>query len=367
MSRPGDLEKPPEHLPLYGQRTNRAGEVVNDYVAGAALTALHGTGPALPIFEYYTTGFGMGKNLPDRLKASAIIEGAIVEGKTFEYSYNIPLTKPITQLNQLLQADLDGLAKDSPVYNRPLVFLVASGAPHAMIYIISGGKVFSVGFGFHGPSGQEKLPTKLAAAGQAGLAHSVEIINGALYSADYLMPTKNQSAKLAWVGFLTDDIIANIKKDLVQVTNIIYTGTIGSGMGYNVSYNCMLEFGQGYCEAAGFINRGTTNCILWAQSKLNINIDCGFSGNPKNCSPILQDEFADLVQNMNDGPELNNIVTAIQKRLTVGNICTLISRRLGLCGGRSSKRRKNKNKNKNKNKKTHKKTNKKTKKNRRRN
>ena len=353
------LNDRPSYLPLHGSRRTSTGKVIKDYVAGAALTALF-AGPALPIFEYFNYDrVVMGRNLPDRLKGDAIVSE---DGTTFEYNHDIP-TGGIKQLNHFLQTELDSLGENPQDYERPLVFLVASGAPHAMIYIISGAKVFSVGFGFHGSPGRGKTPTKLAAAGQHSLAHSIEILNGALYTADYLMPNQNQPAKLAWVGFLTDNIINSIKADLVQVTNIIYTGTIGGG--YHVSYNCMLEFGQGYCEAAGFINKDTTtNCIEWAQKKLNIKLDCGWSKNPKNCRPILQEEFDDLINNMNNmnTSNLYRIVTAIQKRLAVGNFCTRIGRTMGLCGGRTSKIRKHiKRKNKNK------KTSKKTKKNRRRN
>jgi hypothetical protein len=351
----------PEYPRLFGQRMNRAGQVVDDYVAGSALSVLH-YGPPLPIFEYSNKDVTMGSNLPAKLR-----QYADVDGSTFQYTSDVPSKKPIRELNRLLKRDLDELDNNSPVYDRPLVFLVASSAPHAMIYIISSGKVFTVGFGYLGSPGRTKLPRTLEAAGQPGLAHTFEILNGALYSADYLMPNDNQGAKLVWVGFLTDDIIDNIKQDLVQVNSIVYTGTIDARGVYNVSYNCMLGFGQGYCEAAGFINKDTTtNCILWAQSKLNIKVECGWAGNPKECRPILPAEFDDLRNNMNNGPRLIDIVTDIQARLAVGNICTQISRRLGICGGRSSKRRKNI-KRKNKNKKTHKKTSKKTKKNRRRN
>ena len=109
-----------------------------------------------------------------------------------------------------------------------------------------------------------------------------------------------------------------------------------------------------YCEAAGFISRGgATNCILWAQSKLNINIDCGFSGSPANCQPITEDEFYNIKANLNNGPRLQEIVEKTQRRLV---------RRLGLYSGGVSKKRRNI-KRKNKNKKSNKKSNKKTKKN----
>ena len=324
----------------FGERTTSRGTKVNTYLAAQALSQMH-SGKANAIFDYYNDDrIVTGRNLPEYFK-----EDCQVDNNNFQLAYTIGENKRVS-FNYSLKKSVLSATQD---YERPIVFLVTSSAPHAMIYIIDGPRLYTVGFGYNDVTGRSKLSKTLNRIGQHGLAHSIETVNGALYTADYLMPGFQHEAKIAWVGFLDMNMVNSIEEDLNTVTTIIYSGNINAGGGYNVSNECILMLPRQYCEAAGFINKGTTNCILWAQSKLHINIDCGFLGSPKDCQSITEDEFEDIKNNLNSGPQLEEIITNIQRRLTAGNFCTRISRRLGLCGGGVSKKRKN-NKPKNNNK-----------------
>jgi hypothetical protein len=328
---------------LVGQRVKKDGSTETTYMAAQALSDLHVGNPAEPMFTYYNKGIIMGQNLPKNEEPNCSVDGA-----GFEFAYTIdPSERKKVSFNYTLKNSVKAGEK-------PIVFLVASPLPHAMIYVINNGILYTIGFGYNDETGRQKLSKKLIEKGQDALAHSIETINGALYTADYLMPEATQAGKIAWVGFLDMDTVNRIERLLNQTTAIIYTGVITANGSYKISNKCTLMVPQQYCEAAHFISRSATNCITWAQTMLNTRIDCGWLGNPKYCKPVTEDEWKDIKDNMNNPRELDATIKEIQNRLRVPNICTRISKKLGLCGG-MSRRRKNKYKNKNKHKKTNKK------------
>jgi hypothetical protein len=341
-----------QNTALYGERVTSRGTVQMDYLAAQALSRLH-AGEALPIFKARSRIYP-----GERLSSNLIPNCTIYDDDTFAISENYNPGDVYFDTN--LE---DEVLKTRDRKDLPIVFLVASGMPHATIYILSGPRLYTVGFGFS-RSGREiddKLTTAARMTGREKFAHMVEKITGAIYSADLASPQVQHEAKLVWVDYLTKGIIDRIKADLNSTQSIEYTGEIVDARNLMVSNECTLIVSQEYCEAAGFIRNGTINCLLWAQSKLNINIDCGFWGDPRNCKPITVAEYDNILRNFNNSSNLEKIINNIQTRLKPsGNICTKISKQLGFCGGRGiSRRRKNiKRKNKSKNNK-----NKKTKKN----
>lgn len=361
----GDVDdEPPASQPIhpyrmddtsyYGDRTTSRGTVVKDYLVTQAITRLHTNTEALPVFEYNNpSGIVLGKKVPRSLISSCEIDAK--RPNQFSLFYEIPEDNVIIGNNVLRFA-----AAETKEYNRPLVFLVTSNAPHAMIYIINEGLVYSVGFGFYDDMFQQKMSKVLQRFSETW-AHRIETLDGALYSADFLMPNVSQGGKIVWVGFLDDEIFRRIENDVKQTAAIIYSGTISADGTYTISNKCTLLTPKcRYCEGAGFMKNGASNCLIWAQSKLNVNINCGFKGTPDECHSITPDELNAVIQN--SGPELVKVVKDIQRRIEPVDICTRISRSLGLCGG--TRRRKNM-KRKNKNKKSNKRSNKKTRKNKR--
>jgi hypothetical protein len=347
--------RPPgqDYFDYYGTRTNSSGYVVPSYLAGQGLSRFFND--TVPVFSYYNTSrVTIGQNLPYALR-----EDCIVDDDKFYLPFLIPQdSKKRVSFNYEL---IEAVRTAHNEYDKPLVFLVTTGLPHTIIYIIHNTKVYTIGFGFNDSLGQGKVMGTLYAVGLRKIGHIFENLKGALYSADHLMPGTSHDAKVAWVGFLNNEIIESIEEDLKSTEGILYSGTINDAGGYTVSPMCTLLVPRRYCEGAGFIDKnGSSNCLLWAQSKLNININCGLLGRPQDCNPVTVDEFTDVVNNMNSGPNLQEVIERIQHRLTNFNFCSKVSRHLGLCGGGVSRKHKNiKRKRKNK------KTNKKTKKNNR--
>jgi hypothetical protein len=186
----------------YGQRVTSSGNVVTTYLAAQALSQLH-VGEAEPVFQYFNDDrIFVGRNLPDFFK-----DACSVEGNTFQLAYSIPQDKKKrVTFSWLLKKAVESAEN---VYDRPLVFLVTSNAPHAIIYIIHQGNLYTVGFGFRDEMGQQKI-AKILKPISAKMAHLFETLNGAIYTADSVMPRIEHAAKIAWVGFLDNNMIKSI-------------------------------------------------------------------------------------------------------------------------------------------------------------
>lgn len=362
----GDKDLVKTRTSYVGERTSGQGVTYKTFMAARGLSALHSGRPAIPIFSDF----------------KGIIPGNILSNKFNKY---VDVTQGAGQNKWELLVDNDdrtlrfndALKSSVQEGNMPLVFLITTPI-HAMIYIIDGPNLYTLGYGFQGVS--DEFPNKLSSlisktGASSSIAHMFETIRGAIYTADFLMPSHKHEGKLSWVGFLDMDMIDRIQEFLDITWYILYKGEGYKGEGYNrkymnISNETILVLDTKYLESAGFlkgnandISEQSFNCLVWAQKILNINIDCGFLGNPKNCKPISEEQFDSILNNIQN-VDLPDIIEEIQKDLELpSNVCSRVSRSLkrclGISGGKTKHKRKNKRKNKRKSKKnTHRRSNK---------
>lgn len=355
----GDKDLLKTKMSYVGERTTSQGVTYRTFMAARGLSALHSGRPALPIFRDF----------------KEIIPGNTLPNKFNEY---VEVREGEDQDKWDLLVDNDGTLKFSDDLktsvregNMPLVFLITTPI-HAMIYIIDGSNLYTLGYGFKGGPDEfpslNKLSSLISKTGaSSSIAHMFETIRGAIYTADFLMPSHKHEGKLSWVGFLDMDMIDRIQEFLDKTWFIIYNGKGYNGKNYmNISNETILVLDTKYLESAGFlkgnandISEQSFNCLVWAQKILNINIDCGFLGNPKNCKPISEEQFDSILNNIQN-VDLPDIIEEIQKDLELpSNICSRVSRSLkrclGISGGKTKRKRKSKRKSK---KNTHRRSNK---------
>jgi hypothetical protein len=177
------------------------------------------------------------------------------------------------------------------------------------------------------------------------IAHHFEILQGAIYSPDYLLPNSTQESKISWVGFLDENIINRLKKFLNTAKKIRYKGKIVNTQYVMKSTNIVVI--EKYTESASslpfldFFEK--YNCLMWAKGILGATIDCDLN-RPSNCSSISQNDFNNLYDNLNNPPELVKVVNKIKNRWCIEPACTI-------SGGKT--RKKNRKNNKKNNKKTY--------------
>jgi hypothetical protein len=233
--------------------------------------------------------------------------------------------------------------------NNPIVILVTSKV-HAIIYIIHEGKKYTVGYGYNG-SGDESLKANQFANKvretrksyakniKKPLAHMIEYLPGALYTADYLVPEDNDVANISWITFLDENIIEQMQEMLDNTTEIAYN--IENGY---IEDQAIIRLDQNYSEGIQimkpFVGLNGYNCIVWAEKVLGVKGLCGLISNPSTCPSVTQDEWNDVYNNMNDPPALIGIIQDIQCRLRP-NFCTSLMRSLRVIKG-GKKTRKNK-------------------------
>lgn len=321
-----------------------------DFAAVDALSLLVNVERARPIFD--TVGdISMGESLPSSYDSE--VQAYSDHKNNIHYELTIEISSNIPKFSEVLR---------QAVYNneKPLLFLITSNV-HAVIYIIHEGNLYTCGYGFLG--GRSELPTLNKASNAIGkvsekAGHTVEVLPGSIYTADYFAPTPAHAARIAWVGFLTIDIIARFQEFLNSTVSITYE--IKKEPRNIVTNNAKLKLRKTYLESAGFCTYmgcpvESYNCLLWAQKVLNINIDCGYLGDPASCKSITPVEFDKFTAFFQSGwnPQLDETVKRIQARLEAPrNICSRISRDIGLCfGNKGGKTRKNMRKNIRKNKK----------------
>ena len=330
----------------YGERTTLKGDKVKDFMAASAISDLYNGRPPEPIFEYYNRDrIIIGRNLPTAQKGNADVDP---NDNSFILPYDIPAGDTVQISRTLYDA-----VRSEPEKDRPLVFIITTRVPHAILCILYAGILYTAGFGFYDEHQNGKILNALRSKGQHGIAHTIEEVNGAIYTSDYLFPQVQQGGKISWIGYLNDDMCQRITLYLEEARCIVYTGKIDRMTGaYVVSNNCNVIVNKKYSEASGFINRSATNCIRWVQQITGIQLNCGVQEDPAKCMNITVDEWNDIRDNYKNSDGLYEIIGEIQHRLKP-NFCTRFQQTLGICrsGGKKrtrkiGKNRKNKRKNK---------------------
>jgi hypothetical protein len=318
------------HDKIQGKRLNKEGkEVKGPTIIKAFSNISYNAGDTEPIFKF-------GRFNPEQELTQTELKNY---DDYLQYHHKLAETDKLTIDRNITKA----INSDDP----PLVFLVvtASGVNHAILYILHEGKFYTVGFGYE-ETDQEltRRESHRARKAKVGLEktmsihHTFERLTGALYTADSVAPTPEQSAKLAWVGYLTPEIASRIQSTMDNAVAIKYMADEEHGS-YYLSKKSYVILTNTYCEAAGFLRGGTLNCLVWAQQILGVALNCGVSGTPSKCTAVNQGEFDDISDALNQGDSktrkirLKSAIDSIQKRLLTHNICTRFTRELGLCGG----------------------------------
>ena len=298
-----------------GSRKNSKGKIVKDYLVTQALTRIVGDSQeAKPVFQHIK-----GKNF--------VIEPGTILNKKYETEVDIKKDEDgfYNYYHQLINGEKlvvnDSLTAAVNGNSPPIIFLVTTKAPHAMLYIVHEGQLYTIGFGYHRTEPEEAQFLAMATAksekirssaskqkitGKLGidaeqLVHATEVITGALYTADYLMPAEDQNGKISWVGFLNKAMLNRIQQTLDASTGILYRTKLEYELGkkiskddtqdYYVDNRARVLLTKKYCESAGFLVNGTLNCILWAEKRLGISLDCGLFLNPTYCPSITDEEY----------------------------------------------------------------------------
>ena len=105
--------------------------------------------------------------------------------------------KSKTKLKLKLREELVEGIRERNVLERPIVFLVATNIPHTGIYILYGGQLYSVAYGYDGTPA-----------------------TGSLYSIDIPL-IKFSEARIVWIGILTDAIVGRLQAEFDRVTRIV--------------------------------------------------------------------------------------------------------------------------------------------------
>jgi hypothetical protein len=345
----------------------RNGKVVSK--AGEFIMSLSTHSNCFPIFtsdfakrsgELSSAGKSLlGTNAPDTL--------AFPHPTTGKWSIDVNVTQsPPTLRNEIIDS-----------VDEALVFLIAIKCPHALIVIRTpDGKNYSCGFGYSGDVNADEaprlrrahaaatnlqstansiLPTAISGRLPKDIAHTIEPLRGAIYTADYMTPKQMHEAKIIWVGILSRDIIDNINATLATAVELDIGGNYAD---ISTEYRCdncgirtvapiknvacmdtqcngtMRHVGKEniisilemklsvrsiYLESAAFIKHGTFyNCFEWAKSILSIQyLNCGLMGNPFKCLHVTDDEIGIIINAYArlDNRQLQTIIKRVQDRL----------------------------------------------------
>jgi hypothetical protein len=325
-----------------GTRETSQGEIVAATLAQRALRLFY-AGEPLPIFEDYPgvpTELGY-NNLGTKYKGE---EQGLIINDTDPNTWFLVMATEGTK-HPIVRQNIREAAESSDITDRPIIMLVTSGMPHAILYIFHEAKLYTCGYGYSSEiSHNFKNLTSdvLTKAGKTDFARTFEKTTGAIFTADTMAPSETHEAKISWVGFLDKVMVDRIQDFLNNTLLIIFSGK-KEGRYNKVSNNTKLIVSNAYYAAAGILpSREAYNCLTWAQNILGIKIDCGLIGSPRDCKGITEDQFNLLKQNMNK-PELPQIISDIQETLTEpSNICTRIGKAMGICGGSRKRKRKGK-------------------------
>jgi hypothetical protein len=214
------------------------------------------------------------------LEQVIVNENVILQNPAYSIRDGYDVVKNVVASRQPCMLHSELKAAMIPGNKNGLVFLItSSGNKHAIIAIALEGKVYTVGFGYYGGN-------------KVGVKHTVEVIPGAMYTADYLMPNENQTAKISWIGYLNNTILSNLEKKLQNVTEILYK-VEPDERELVVTNECVLTISEEaikYTEMSSALPKYAReysnyyNCITWAKEILGVEgLDCGLVDNPANC------------------------------------------------------------------------------------
>ena len=144
------------------------------------------------------------------------------------------LKQPLRLRDELVE----GIGEPS-ILDKPIVFLVATNIPHTGIYILDGGKLYSVAYGY-----------------------DTDPAFGSLYSIDIPL-VMFAEARIVWVGILTDAIAVRLQREFDRVTQIgcnVADGVVNRLMFFHTP--------REYGGAAADSNPAQWNCTKWAMHVL---------------------------------------------------------------------------------------------------
>jgi hypothetical protein len=314
----------------FGDRLTSKGDIKQDYVVMRALSTIYAKGP-FPIYTYIDD-INKFNSTNDELPNSLIPHVDIDMNDPKKFSYVSEQIEGNINVKLLFNKDIEKAVKKG---ERILIMLVVT-PHHAILCIIHSGNLYTVGFGYYGEDENKFLLNLLR---DNKFAHAIELLHGALYSADMVAPSENHPGKIAWIDYLNEDMIERIKDDLKVAQRIIFDGKIKKKK-YILSKYSIVSLAKGYCEAAGFIGRnGAKNCIIWAKYILGVKLKCGLLGKPYDCEEVENKEFEEFIEAYTNYENVDGLITNIKKRLTPG-VCDSVSS-CAISGGKTRRRRKN--------------------------
>ena len=229
-----------------------------------------------------------------------------------------------------------------------VIVLAASSFEHAMLLFINGSDVWTCGYGYYGSASEAdatwkdnliKLLKKIPgikdkpADFREAFAHKFETLQGALYTADYLLPSYTQAANIVWVGFMDQGMKDRLKTYLgtVSIVQVKTTGSCNKKKCQNVTATNHLTLyvgGSYYQEAAAWMSRGLDgevkwNCLEWVKHILGQDLQCGLLSAPSSCNSVSQVQWENLTKN--GFPNINSpTVHEVQGALLKKDIASVV-------------------------------------------
>ena len=304
---------------IYGQRTTTTNKIVYDNISTFGISQLHSNDPE-PIFisdtiiEYDETEDGFTEDDLDRLNID------LNRDRYGKWSFFTDSEK--LSINPAIVEAVDN--GDSP-----LLFVIVTKTPHAILCILCESKLYTFGFGYSGGTNKHNRQS----------LHNISENDGAIYTADYLYSKITQSSSIIWVDIVTKEMINRIQHTLDKSIDVNYTCKLEnvdptSQTPFNKKSRILLTGkntialdNYAYCALFNLhTTNKTTNCINWAMYIIGQQLNCGFLYNsPATCKTINQDDFDDIKQNINNDNDLKNVIYSIQELLLRGGILTRIA------------------------------------------
>ena len=263
-------------------------------------------------------------------------------------------SEDVTGGTQLSFAVPNGIAMDpefakTTAAKTAVIVLAASSFEHAMLLFINEGRIWTCGYGYYGSASEAdatwkdnliKLLKKIPgikdkpADFREAFAHKFETLQGALYTADYLLPSYTQAANIVWVGFMDQCMKDRLKTYLrtVSIVQVKTTGICNEKRCQNVTATNHLTLyvgGSYYQEAAawnrqGFLDgRVKWNCLEWVKHILGQDLQCGLLSAPSSCNSVSQVQWENLTKN--GFPNINSpTVHEVQGALLKKDIASVV-------------------------------------------
>lgn len=328
---PTDADRPG----YQGERFNKKGIRVKQSMCINAIRDLVDTSKPVPLFEDPTNSLPLTDSELSLVDKSTLVDmddvkykvGDIITKKNNKYEVSVNNTLNKIQVNEDLLEYTKQVANKGDMLQAPIFFvIIAPSIPHVMFMVIYEGKLYTAGYGY----------SDTTAKRAEDIYHKVQMLKGAIYSADYLTPTINQQCQIVWIGFLTPKILENLDNEFKKVHTIIYDGENDDTDTSKIvlSNDAILYSNTTYSESASVLptSLGINNCLMWVKQITGIDLRCGMINMPTNCQEVSEEEFNEF-KNMyiNHSPELVDFIGNLQKRLL---------KKRGLFGGKRYYKRK---------------------------